>query len=369
MTSLRMALAVAQHSTTRVFEKNQPLYAGYKAQYEVRPLFAPHIITKTDPFETSKPDSQSAKPKAVPLEDIAPDFSFSEYLSPSPRERKKESLLILLYDKPLDATHLVLLALNEECRKLKRGCLYHLPLRSDAAKGHPCDMVFVDEPWDENDTTTWDALDWARRFELCDAEVKLDPHEYVIPVCCRIMKFDLPQVLNVSGYHRRHTSESDPVIREHSNVVAWSRPLVDLSRVLLLYPHEHAMAVICHTTAAEYEPRCQTFPTPNDLSETFLPLQENNPTKVFGRSPEQSATASSAQMALPVSNLQVVLTLLILWNKGRRLTLPRPINYRPIQEWEKEWGSVRFLWQEVHSRVRDHDLTKQKAMLEFWPKE
>ena len=166
-----------------------------------------------------------------------------------------------------------------------------------------------------------------------------------------------------------YTSESDPVIQKHSNVFAWTRPLIDLSRVLLFYPHQHAMAIMCHATAAERESVCLSFPTPNDLSETYLPHRMNTTISVFGRSSEQSPTTSASQMALPVGNVQVVLALLILWNKDCALTLPGPVNSRLFQKWEKEWGSVKFLWQELHSRIKGHDLQAQDEMLKVWPKE
>ncbi len=74
-------------------------------------------------------------------------------------------------------------------------------------------------------------------------------------------------------------------------------------------------------------------------------------------------------MALPINNVQVVLALLVLWNKGRTLTLPAPINYRPFQEWEKDYSSVKFLWQDLQTRINNHDPEAQKMMLQFWPKE
>ena len=145
-------------------------------------------------------------------------FSFSEYLSPVPIG-KGLCLTITLDGKPLDATYLIQLALNEECRRLKRGCFYKLPLRQESSKGHPCDLVFIDEPWGEKSRQALDHSDWNERLKMCDAgmsplyitlnlvplhlltihpslysEKKITPHEQVMPVCARIMKFTLPEV-------------------------------------------------------------------------------------------------------------------------------------------------------------------------------
>jgi len=97
----------------------------------------------------------------------------SEYLSPqsinaltltvSPRS------VIVQNNVPLEATHLILLALNEECRKLRRGCFYSLPSRQDLLKGHPCDLVFVDEVWGQKSLDTWDLYNWQERQHLCNA--------------------------------------------------------------------------------------------------------------------------------------------------------------------------------------------------------
>lgn len=172
MTSLRTALVVARHSVSQAFEEHRSRYEFRFADEEVnKPLRADRIVNlRLWENQLNVPQTTTtSRPEAIPLEDIHPIFSFSDYLSPMPYLTKNESLRISHSDKPLDAVHLSLLALNEECRQLECGCFYHLPLRGDATKGHPSDLVFVDEPWDDIDTKTWDALDWAGRLELCDA--------------------------------------------------------------------------------------------------------------------------------------------------------------------------------------------------------
>jgi len=76
---------------------------------------------------------------------------------------------------PLDSVHLVLLALNEECRGLDRGCFYHLPLRKDRTVNHPCDLIFVDEAWNTKDASVWDDSNWVQRLNMCCAG------EFILP--------------------------------------------------------------------------------------------------------------------------------------------------------------------------------------------
>jgi hypothetical protein len=51
---------------------------------------------------------------------------------------------------------LIVLALDEERSGLKRGGLYHLPLRQDLKYGHPADIVVIDEGWNKKDIEDWD---------------------------------------------------------------------------------------------------------------------------------------------------------------------------------------------------------------------
>lgn len=59
--------------------------------------------------------------------------------------------LITLDQKVLDPVYLILLGLNEECRVLRRGRFYHLPLRQDLDFNHPCDLAFVADDWNNLD--------------------------------------------------------------------------------------------------------------------------------------------------------------------------------------------------------------------------
>jgi hypothetical protein len=78
------------------------------------------------------------------------------------------------------------LALNDECFALRRGCFYLLPLREGILAGHPADMVFVDELWNNYDLEVWTGLSPCEKVELCDAG-KLDA-PFLSPECLRCRK-------------------------------------------------------------------------------------------------------------------------------------------------------------------------------------
>lgn len=107
----------------------------------------------------------------------------------------------------LDATHLVCLALNEQCRVSERGHVYHLPLRQNKMEGHPCDAVFIDGTWSKESTAKWDRDDWLGRLNTStagtstfdsgvmtitdeEAVTMLPRGQKVIPLCLRILEFD-----------------------------------------------------------------------------------------------------------------------------------------------------------------------------------
>ena len=105
----------------------------------------------------------------VALDGLPNDFSISRYLSLQALSISSLPFIITNDGRPLPDSHLILLALNEECRILRRGGFYHLPLRSDITKGHPCDIVFVDEPWGNKGNKKWDSSNWKQRLDMCDA--------------------------------------------------------------------------------------------------------------------------------------------------------------------------------------------------------
>ncbi|OAP59893.1 hypothetical protein AYL99_04895 [Fonsecaea erecta] len=110
--------------------------------------------------EASSVEAQANGLVELPLSGVPLEFSFSSYLSPKSVPFEARPTVIIFKGRPLDATYLVLLALNEECHRMRPGCFYHLSLRRDVSKGHPCDMVFIDEPGGEKSVKTWDASSW-----------------------------------------------------------------------------------------------------------------------------------------------------------------------------------------------------------------
>ncbi|KIW81009.1 hypothetical protein Z517_04032 [Fonsecaea pedrosoi CBS 271.37] len=306
--------------------------------------------------QESSSEAQVVQPIQLGLSSLSRKFSMSAYLSPRPVETRDGSSIVTFNQKPLDATYLVLLALNEECRRIRRGCFYHLALRQDVSKGHPCDMVFIDEPWGEKSVKAWDTSRWDKRLKICAA---------------------------ASGCAHIHTSNSDPAIANHPAIRTWSRPLMDTSRILIPNAHQHSTATVAHLNAVEHASQCTTFPTPNDLSLTALPNWQQTTTAVFGRRPNCDAPTSNAQpvLAVKVTNAEVVLAMLYIWNRGRvavhHSIHPNAKNNNDddddlkldvMDHWETEFGSTKVLWQEVEDRIDNHSLDTQKAMLEFWPK-
>lgn len=107
----------------------------------------------------------------IPLSEVPPAFSFSSFLSHAASSQPLVFGLITNGpgNKALDAVDLVQLALNEECRRLRRGTFYSVPRRQRADTGTPCDLIFIDEPWGVTSRDAWDQGNWRERLELCDS--------------------------------------------------------------------------------------------------------------------------------------------------------------------------------------------------------
>ncbi len=89
-------------------------------------------------------------------------FSFSALLSPA---ILSDLPIITRHGSPLHSTFVVCLALNEECRAMRRGGFYHLPVETRQLS-RPCDLVFVDENCGLRSTTAWDQSDWQQRLDM-----------------------------------------------------------------------------------------------------------------------------------------------------------------------------------------------------------
>ena len=122
------------------------------------------ILATLDVYSTASHSAQ-ALPDHVELRNLPQSFSFAALLSPS----TPGQLATVTYGKqPLHSSYLVCLALNEECRAMKRGGFYYLPVQ-DRPASRPCDLVFVDESWGARSIKTWDESKWGERLTMFPA--------------------------------------------------------------------------------------------------------------------------------------------------------------------------------------------------------
>jgi hypothetical protein len=110
--------------------------------------------TKTKTMTTMTKRKTPTMATKVDLVDLPKDTSLSTFLSPAGGGTYFDEVDLTLTNnnKQLDSVHLILMALNEECYKIGRGAFYHLPLRSDEPEAHPCDVVYLPDPWSKHDT-------------------------------------------------------------------------------------------------------------------------------------------------------------------------------------------------------------------------
>lgn len=107
--------------------------------------------------------------KTMDLVELPREMSLSTFLSPAGGDINfdKIELVLMAGVKQLDSCHLILLALNEECRSIGRGAFYHLALRGEEHGAHPCDLIYLPDNWSRRDTTSWDDSTWVERLEMC----------------------------------------------------------------------------------------------------------------------------------------------------------------------------------------------------------
>lgn len=170
-----------------------------------------------------------------------------------------------------------------------------------------------------------------------------------------------------------YASNSDLAVEKHSNAFAWSRCLGDKSRVLIAYPHHHAIPYIAPINIAEDSSTCSTFPTPRDLSETCVPHRQPMPTTVFGRAfgGEEAATQGMSGPSLMDyvfrDNREALLLLLYISNQGPIPYLHAHMSFEKVQSWAPMLGTAKVLWQELANTIENQNPEAQKAMLAYWP--
>ena len=172
-----------------------------------------------------------------------------------------------------------------------------------------------------------------------------------------------------------YASTSDPVVSKHGNIISYSRPLEDQSRVVLLYPNHHSPPFLWPVAIAESPQCCTSFPTPSDLSETYLlHWQVGDP--VFGK--ESVLVADTKEwdqvtqyLQAPVTgNREVVVCLLHVWNACHGcVDMPSIIAQKQTctENWGGVFEDVKDRWSDLEKRIEGQELATRAAMLKFWP--
>lgn len=155
------------------------LEAGSGASQETASISSSTSISTTDTSSTVRqaisdqaivvagpPFYASAHLSPRSLEELDGSFSFSTYLSPAVAHLSVARDVIFYDSQPIDGALLICLALNEECRKLRLGAFFHLPLRENHQVGHASDLLFGPKIWTDQDKLDWDVARWVERLDL-----------------------------------------------------------------------------------------------------------------------------------------------------------------------------------------------------------
>ena len=111
--------------------------------------------------------------ESADLSNLNRSFSLSTYLSPGGVHQVAPAT-ITHKGVSIDGSLLSCLALGEECRKLGKAVVFHLPARNDSNIGHAADIVFIMKCWTDQMKNDWDNSDWSKRLEL----MKIDETTY-----------------------------------------------------------------------------------------------------------------------------------------------------------------------------------------------
>lgn len=361
--------------------------------------------------------------RTLELAEVPKQLSLSYFLSPSSMEANIDNMptVLTLEGKQLDSTHLVLLALNEECRNTGRGAFYHLPLRSDGHEAHACDLIYLPDGWNDHDTHSWDNANWAHRLKMCTMsesrypsksvlllltlvklEGRIEMNEDILPICVRILQFDEDASTNRSHSHHRSdsghesrpsnfsdaygslalsmtdrstarferpvtglfpTTQHDPAIKP--STYSYSRPMEDISTYLILYTSHRSTPVLCPTAAFEHQSLCKRGPTPGDFSETFYYGPE---VKVVATATKGAGTKTeNAQQSIDETAAKYVMSSGMSSNRElveRMWTIWHEENNT---DWDTDWlGRLKYSWQEVKSIIDGGRLVPQ-GLPDGWP--
>ncbi len=107
--------------------------------------------------------------QSADLDSLPKSFSFSTYLSPGGLYQVAP-FVITHKGNPIDGSLLVCLALSEECRKLSKAVVYHLPARINSTVGHAGDLVFNLKRWSDQEKQDWDNGSFTKRLEMMNVD-------------------------------------------------------------------------------------------------------------------------------------------------------------------------------------------------------
>jgi hypothetical protein len=163
------------------------------------------------------------------------------------------------------------------------------------------------------------------------------------------------------------TSQSDPAIK--SNSYRYSRPMEDISTLVIVYTSHRATPSVCATAAFEHDSLCKRSATPGDFSETFdygpRPHVEGYASKISSETDgSQGARRKIANIAAKrvmssgmASNRELVEHIWGVWHN----------EFSENGMIERDWlGRVKYSWQEVKSIIDNGGLGRQ-GLPDGWP--
>jgi hypothetical protein len=209
-------------------------------------------------------------------------------------------------------------------------------------------------------------------------EGRIQVDEDVLPICVRMLQFDTASndsydspygtcsagssspahsttessasTMSQKDEARTPTSQYDPAIKPKS--YSYSRPMEDISTLLIIYASHHATPAVCSTAAFEHDSFCTRTATPGDFSETF-DYNEREKTRILPSSgkgdgastAQQKVAAMAAKRVMSsgmASNRDLVEHVWDLWHD----------EFNEKGSLEKDWlGKVKYSWQEVKSVI------------------
>ena len=161
-----------------------------------------------------------------------------------------------------------------------------------------------------------------------------------------------------------YLSRTDPAVQP--DIHQYSRPVEDVSIYLVTYDSQWSTPFVCKTAVAEHESLTRRFPTPNDVSETYV-RSIDGMTASMHREAEQSKVEAARRAAALLSqggvgsHYAVISALVKAWvrdDENHAVDHDRPL-----------FGKSTLLWQEVKNRADGNGLSWKADMLAVWPKE